>query len=199
MRYMADVLPAIRSHLSLRRVLGVGLVLVVGVVVAVGATWWRHPKVLTLFGASYGGVVQPLAESRVAIDVAIPRDGHDSETITFTRVKVHFVTNTAHATATLAECVRRPGQEVIGVVRPSDLATYCSRVLPIHNGMRMVWTEGESTDRYLLLTAQATSLGDVRIDGVSISYRRDWKHLYQHGTQDLGLHVRLLVGPPAHI
>lgn len=177
-----------------RTVLVAVVVLVlVGLTFAV-VSWRKNPNLIGWSGEGVDPIGVPLKEAAYAMNIAQPLDPNVNETITLTSASVHLTTNTADATVTLTICVGKPGPDgtQIGGVRPSELRQYCSRVIPIHRGTKMLVDSNGPPREYIILTVIAKKPGLVKADRLRITYERGWKHLFQRGTLDepIGIGVR---------
>lgn len=187
--------PAVPPWLASRRhrITVAIIVLVLTGLIVWGVTWWRHADVLGLDGAGIDPVGVPLADAAYALNLADPIRSDGSETITLKSAEVHFKTNTAGVKATMSICTGRAGVDQIGAVKASDVAKYCSRVVPIRDGTKMVCTGGDRPKQYVILTLIATKVGFTRADSVRIDYQRSWDHLYQRGSLNGDLDVGIRV------
>ena len=192
-----DALPCSASRIPrTRRTRSAVLALLTASVLVGAPVWWfnRSPTLLgteTAMGFTFAP--HPVEAAAAAVSLAIPdARGDGEETLTFQSASAHFATNTARSQAVVAICRPRRGQTPIGAVAARDVSTYCDRVLPIRRGTTMSWAEGRPADEYLILILTPTTTGFSRVDRVSYTYARDWRHGHQHGTDvtdgvDVGL------------
>lgn len=188
-----DLAAGDRRPITRSRVLRLTVGLMVISLVIIGAVRWRNNPDLVM--ASGSGVYPkgvPLSEAAYAINIADPIRSRGSESLTLKSTSARVVTNTAAARIGFSICVARPGTG-IGVVRPAELGTYCSRLIPVRHDTKLV--ASDSARQVIVLTVVPTKVGLVRLDRLNITYRRDWKHLYQSGSLRTGIDVAIRVIP----
>ncbi|HEX5561761.1 MAG TPA: hypothetical protein VFX52_08970 [Nocardioidaceae bacterium] len=174
---------------TLRRTLG--LVLLVGVMlgVAAGAWWWTHPRAfMSGAGAEMKLSAVPLDDLPFYVGFANAGASRDPETVTLRSVRVRLRDNTAGATATVAVCTRRPvadGTLAFGsgtAATTPDLGKYCTSLQPVRPGVTMRLDDGR---QYLIATISVSRPGRAVFANADLTYSRDASHLYQRGTQHI--------------
>ena len=179
------------THTRRRAVMAAVVVLVlVGSVLGV-ACWRKDPNLIRWSGEGVNPLGVPLEQAAYSLNIAQPINPKRTETITLKSASVQVTTNTADATVTLAICVGKPGPDgdQIGAVRPSELSQYCSRVVPIRPGTKMLLGFHGPPREYIVLTVIAKKPGLVKADRLRITYERGWKHAFQRGSLDIAISV----------
>ncbi|WP_121253061.1 hypothetical protein [Nocardioides ferulae] len=166
-----------------RRLILFALVVVpLSVTAVIGYRPWSEPQV---FGPGGGAVGTPhrLGGRPMHFEVLPLRS---SEVVTVRDADPVVVTNTADAEIRLSLCRRTEVDWFVLTRRPlDDLCTYTESV------------EGrlDLTDKDLrvVLTVDPQQPGRVIVDGVHLDYTRDWRHLWQRGSEATGMTVAVKV------
>jgi hypothetical protein len=176
---MATLAPAPRPATRRRRRRArITWVVVLGVL-ATAAVWWSQPRAFD----AYGDLVEAPVEVGSTANVNLLLPSKDVAA-TIRSIRADVVENTSGATIELVLCSTPDSGAGIGAgfgeLGPSD----CDRVRPVRSAGEVDWRE-ES----LVVRVTPSHAGTVRIAGARVTYTRDWRHLWQSGTERTGTEV----------
>jgi hypothetical protein len=166
--------------------------LVVALVVALPVAWhwWTHPDLLPDHSDSRSfWAPQPVHQAATAFLVMPAVAQGDPTSLTFHGASTLLAKNTARAKASFSVCdtAQQPDPDIRNW--PVDqLIQVCSAQHALVDGTRLTYPDPH---HLVLLTLTPTRPGVVRLTGVDVRYSLGLAHLFQHGTDHVGLDARL--------
>lgn len=153
---------------SRRRIITVVALVIVLAVVATGIGvffYWRDSPNLFRAAGDAEGFQKPIIGQTNLFGTMLQAD--TTRAIDVRSITPVISMNTAKATITLVECVRRPNGELIGAGSLSDLHANCSSVTPFRPG-RYQMLFGSQTQFYVEITTHQA--GTVWLNGFRVRY-----------------------------
>ncbi len=151
--------------------------------------WWSSPEVFTgCDTCSFEANPRELSAFPFVAGMAKSVHVAQEETVTLERAELQFSTNASQSTAEFVVCTQRPVEEgslTYGMVllEGDSLSEMCTDVRPLEKGTRL--RVGPDAPEYLVALISPATAGRTHVSGLALTYRRDWSHGGQRGTQNL--------------
>lgn len=162
------------------RRLVVAVVLAALLAAALVVSWWTHPTALVVGDERIAARVAVGRPADVTLVPTLPR-----RAITLRSVEPVLAEGGTPSDVEVLLCGRLSAGGDPVTSNAGDLMSFCSSVRPAEPGSRT------RPDESLVVRIVPRARGDVELLGVRVGYRRDARHLWQTGTQELDTPVRV--------
>jgi hypothetical protein len=157
----------------------VAAVLAALLALALAASWWTSPTALFAEDGRVAARVAVGSPADVVVVPVLPRRG-----VVLRSVEPVLADGGARADVEVLLCGRPSGGGTSSTTA-GDLSATCTSVRPAGAGART------RADESLLVRIVPRERGDVEMFGLRVRYTRDARHLWQTGTQELDVEVRV--------
>jgi hypothetical protein len=151
--------------------------------------WWTHPDLLPDVGTSTHWEPQPVDQAATAFAVlSRAATGHPVR-LTWHGATAVLAKDTARAEITYSLCdtAQRPDPDNASWA-VTDLIQVCSAQQDLVDGTHLTYP---NPHQWVLMTITPTRPGVVHVTGVDVRYSLGARRLFQHGTDQVGLDLRL--------